>query len=169
MGIIEDRYRQECGRRSDINRLLPDLKEIASRCNHVTEFGVREGVSSWALLAGGPEVKGYDINVTDGAAELEKIPEYTFIQADVLDAEIDRTEFLFIDTLHTYSQCKKEIALHSHKASRYLGFHDTTTFGFKGEDGGRGIMYAIQQLIGNGWEVLLQREYNNGLLILKKI
>jgi len=53
---------------------------------------------------------------------------------DTTEVEIDATDFLFIDTFHTYEQLKKELELHADKVRRFLAFHDTSTFGERGED-----------------------------------
>ena len=35
--------------RSDINEHIPTLLKYAEECDHITEMGVRKGVSLWAL------------------------------------------------------------------------------------------------------------------------
>ena len=52
-GIV-DEYEKKCNTSSDINELLPILKEYAQGCSHVTELGTRGVRSTWALLAGNP-------------------------------------------------------------------------------------------------------------------
>ena len=53
----------------DIREHLPTLYKYASQCKTITEFGVRDGISSWAFLMGLPnEYTAYDIN--DFAGEL---------------------------------------------------------------------------------------------------
>ena len=37
--------------KSDINEHLAVMHKYADECNHITEFGVRTGVSTWAWLA----------------------------------------------------------------------------------------------------------------------
>jgi len=47
----------------DIREHLDTLREYASRCNSVTELGVRWVVSTWALMAGRPKrLTSFDIN-----------------------------------------------------------------------------------------------------------
>lgn len=48
--------------KSDINELLPHIVRFAQDVEHVTEFGVRDVVSTWALLAAYPKaLRSYDI------------------------------------------------------------------------------------------------------------
>ena len=80
---------------------------------------------------------------------------------------------MFIDTLHNYNQLKKELELHSHKARKYIIFHDTTSFEYIGEsyEGGyeKGIWPAIEELIEKGvWEIKERYTNNNGLTILSR-
>lgn len=60
---LEERYEELCRQRSDMNEHLPVLRDLARRCvsTHVTELGLRGGVSTTALLAG----------LADGYAALE--------------------------------------------------------------------------------------------------
>jgi hypothetical protein len=50
MNLIEIKYRNACDEVSDINEHIPVLKRYADMCEHVTEFGVRSGVSTWAWI-----------------------------------------------------------------------------------------------------------------------
>ena len=49
--LLEFSYNFACTNRSDINEHIPVLTEYANSCEHVTEFGTRTGVSTWAWLA----------------------------------------------------------------------------------------------------------------------
>jgi len=127
-------YENECRNISDINEHLPTLLKYACECEHITEMGVRWVSSTWPLLLSNPKkMISYDIlrdpkinNVIQLANEY-KI-EYQFITADVLKIEIEETDLLFIDTLHTYNQLFYELQLHSDKCSKYIILHDTTSF-----------------------------------------
>jgi len=178
--MIEEKYHMLCNKKSDINEHLPTLKKYAAQCNHVTEFGVRWVVSTWALLAGKPKVlRSYDIKhpstfkaditVLEKAAKDEGV-DFKFTLADVLTTEIEKTDLLFIDTWHVYKQLKRELELHAEKALRYIILHDTQTFGIKGEDGGEGIEKALKQfLAGNKqWQIKEVYSNNNGLTVLER-
>lgn len=172
-----DLYNQRCNKKSDINEHLPTLKEYSSRVNHVTELGVRFGVSTIALLAGEPKVlKSYDINAKrfklyKKYKQLAMKTEFIFTEADVLKINIDPTDLLFIDTWHIYNQLKDELRLHSSKVRRYIIFHDVITFGNVGEDGSKpGLMTAINEFLcdNNEWKIEKFYKNNNGLCIISK-
>lgn len=185
---IQEKYKEKCNHPSDINELLPTLKAYADMCEHVTEMGVRTVVATYAFLASkAKQVVGIDIvkwEQVEPCAELcrKENRAWKFIKADVLKYEIEETDFLFIDTFHTYSQLSAELKLHAHKARKYLGFHDTTTYAHKGEDSyeavsksgmncGRGLWKAIEEFLAANpeWVIDLKLENNNGLTILKRI
>ena len=114
----------------DIREHLQTLKELASECEIVTEFGFRLGASFTALLMGEPDIlRTYDIHIPqdakDGLTKLSGDTIVEFVEASTLDVYIPITDLLFIDTLHTYSQLKKELELHGDRARKYLAFHDT--------------------------------------------
>jgi len=177
---------------SDINEHLPTLFEYACKCNHVTEMGTRSFVSAWALMLANPKkLVCYDIERHQNADEFIEIgKEYNInlelIIADVLKIEIQQTDFLFIDTFHTYEQLSNELKLHSNKVNKYLAFHDTTSFGFKDENDyhcvsdivknkqkiKEGLVPAIDDFmnteLGSCWEVEKIFHNNNGLTILKR-
>lgn len=174
----------------DINEHLPTLKEYAEKCDHVTEMGARWGCSTFAFLSANPKkFISYDINKNQNIVLAENLSSeenvnFTFIQNNVLDVEIEETDLLFIDTWHKYGQLKEELKLHSNKVKKYLIFHDTESYEFIDEPdwGGlykdvrplssekQGIWPAIEELIDSGnWEVDKRLKNNNGLTILRKI
>jgi hypothetical protein len=154
-------------------------------------MGVRAGVSTTAFLYANPEkLISYDLyfNETvqsyfDRAKELNK--NYHYIIADVLNVEIEPTDLLFIDTLHSYNQIKQELKLHANKVSKYIVFHDIVTWGLNGESwhglknedfwGERnssvGILPAIEEFLKENpqWQKVHWAQNNNGLGIIEKI
>lgn len=178
---LEEKYISLVNTPSDINEHLPTLMEYSSRCNHVTEMGVRGVVSTYGLMMGKPNtLKSYDIVPIElhgidrnNLIELGRSNgvNFEFIQANVLHIEIEETDFLFIDTYHTYNQLRDELKLHSKNVKKYLGFHDTTTFGEVGEGGTKGLWSAIIEFLQESPEWILEKRYenNNGLTILKRI
>lgn len=123
----------------DINYDLWLLYEFASRCRHVTEFGVRYGTSTSAFLAAQPTVlHSYDIEDCANEVALRLVrgnTEWVFHKESTLDCTIAPTEMLFIDTYHTYTQLTAELHRHHEKVARYIALHDTLSFGGVGEDG----------------------------------
>ena len=164
---IEEKYEELKNTPSDINEHLPVLRQYADKCEHVTEMGVRGCVSLHAFLASNAaKVVAIDI-LNVAVPECEKLE---FHCASTLEIEIEETDFLFIDTLHTYAQLKKELELHAPKVRKFIGFHDTFMFGKNGEDGGEGLLKAIEEFLAENtqWEIAYNVKFNNGLTILEK-
>lgn len=181
---VLDRYHIACNTPSDINELLPYLRAVAERCDHITEMGVRNPTSTWAFLAGDPDkLVSYDIIRSPGVDEVEQLAtqgKFEFIEQSTLEADIEETDFLFIDTYHTAAQLTAELNRHSANVRKYIGFHDTTSFWETGEPpyegipeemaDGRGLRYAIEPFIAAGdWKVDFITQKNNGLTILKRV
>jgi hypothetical protein len=172
---IFQRSRGICG---DINEHMLRLAQLARECEHVTEFGVRTGMSTYSFLHGlsnkpDAKLRSYDLhdffNVYAIRNQLEI--DWTFRQGSTLEADvIEPTDLLFIDTLHTYAQVKGELERHGNQASKYIVFHDTVAFGIVGEDNGTGINLAIQEWMRDNehWRVLEHHENCNGLTILAR-
>jgi len=163
---------------SDISEHLEVLYHLANQCSHVTEFGVRFGSSTRAFLASSAnKIVSYDLQLDPGvnnlfnkAKELGRSAKY--IQANVLEVQIEQTDLLFIDTLHTYEQLKAELGLHSDKVNKYIVLHDTHTFGTAGElqKDTRGLLPAVIEFcIKNpSWKFALHKTDNNGLTVIEK-
>jgi len=158
--------------KSDINEHLPVMHKYANECNHITEFGVRTGVSTWAWLASKAKtIRCFDIeNVNqnlkfhyESANATRKDFTFTCVNTVADKLEIEQTDLLFIDTAHTYEQCSKELKMHSHKVNKYLMFHDTTLC--------PQLNQAIDEFLkaNTNWKVKEIFTNNNGLTILEKI
>jgi cephalosporin hydroxylase len=178
----------------DINEHLPTLREYSSKSEHVTEMGTRGAVSTVALLIGKPKkVVSIDLNhhfFAKYEAEIREFAnvcgtEFEFIVGDVLDMEIEETDFLFIDTFHTYNQLTAELKKHSGKVRKWIAFHDTVTFGRVDEaaynDGKisdkvsrlslkTGLYTALEDFLLNNPEWSIDKHFtnNNGLTIIKR-
>ncbi len=185
---IQSIYEQKCATPSDIFQLLPLLKEYAEKCEHITEMGVRDPTSTYAFLAARPKkLVSYDIGRYPSVDQVESLVkeeglDFKFILQDVLLADIEETDFLFIDTFHTKTQLERELALHSGKVRKYIGFHDSTSFEWVGENSyesvadkgtncGVGIWPAIQEFLDTHpeWAIAFRTTINNGLTIIEKI
>lgn len=159
----------------DINHDLWILYELATRVSHITEFGVRGGVSTTAFLAAQPRVvKSYDLEPCPNHAMLVEAKgrvAWSFIIGNTLDVVIEPTDLLFIDTLHTYEQLSAELARHAKQVSRYIVLHDTISFGSKGEDGSEpGLIQAYSDFLKANpqWRVYLVSMAQNGLTVLAR-
>jgi len=184
-------YENQCSTPSDINEHLPTLLKYANECEHITEMGVRWVSSTWPLLLSNPKkMISYDIVTHPQINEVINLSNeyginYSFIETDVLNIQIESTDLLFIDTLHTYNQLVCELDIHSNKCSKYIILHDTTYFGEVDEiiyehasneiknieTKKQGLWNAVLDFLdtenGNEWEVHERFTNNNGLTILK--
>lgn len=165
---------------SDINQHLETLKEYGEGCDHITEFGVRHGVSTCALLMAKPKkLISYDIKESSlfpylfySKEALDNNIHFEYIIKDVLGVNIEETDLLFIDTLHTYDQLIQELRKHSVKVRKYIIMHDTETFGDIGEKKGtKGLKLAIKLFLNENpnWRLEKEFKHNNGLTIIKRI
>lgn len=182
MKNIKQCYAVMCQRPSDINQLLPTIHKYALECSHITEFGVREVVSTWAFLAANPKtLRSYDIEdcpvqYAESLAIDAKI-NFKFQKQDVIDPkfEIEETDLLFIDTWHRYDQLKQELVQHAQKVRKYIVLHDTETFGLRDEEESnlekqpQGLLPAIEEFLNENknWSYAEKLEINNGLTVLK--
>lgn len=170
-------YNQLCNTPSDINEHLPALKALTEECESVTEMGVRYCVSTFAFIEGNPKkltcidiahptsyVNQGGIQSYEKAVMLcqEKGIDFKFIEASTLDIEIELTDLLFIDTLHTGEQLKQELALHSDKAKKYVVFHDTVSCADE-------LMPVIEEWLSKGvWKIKNHYTNNNGVLVAER-
>ncbi len=173
----------------DIYEHLPVLKQYGEDCKHITEMGVRWGASTLGFIMAKPErLISYDIQSTPEIenimSESVKLINHTFQLGDTLQIEIEPTELLFIDTLHTYNQLIAELRRHESKVSKYIILHDTTTFGridenmyqhaselVKGQATIKtGLRTAMEDFLveNTNWVILEDKTNNNGLTILKR-
>jgi hypothetical protein len=182
---IEKEFAEAATTPSDINEHLPVLYEFAKECKHITEMGVRTGVSTRAFLRVDAKLISYDIvadqEVVSLVNEAKKAgKDATFIEADVLKIDIEETDLLFIDTWHTYGQLKEELKRHSSKARKYIAFHDTNTYGLRNEGTDfqnieartqEGLLPAIIEFLieNREWRFKKFLTNNNGLTVLERI
>jgi hypothetical protein len=189
---IEEKYNAQRTTKSDINEHIETLYNLSKECSHITELGVRGASSTWAFLHARPEkLVSYDIVRSGAINNVEKLAKenninFEFITSDVLKVDIEPTELLFIDTLHTYNQLLSELSRHAKNSSKYIVLHDTTTYGLRDEGiydhasdlikdqkkTKQGLMTAIIDFLstneGSNWKIKIQYTNNNGLLILQK-
>lgn len=169
--FFKDEYKFACETPSDINQHIPVLYNYAKNVDHITEMGVRTGVSTRAFLLAAYEnntkLTSYDIQLNDIVEKLFQVASYynskcTYVKADTLKLEIEETDLLFIDTDHTYEQLKGELKLHGNKARNYIIFHDTVTFPM--------LNIAIDEFLADNrhWQREKVFTNNNGLTVLKR-
>jgi hypothetical protein len=142
---LENKYRELCSSRSDINEHLPTLFHYASKCESIIELGVRGVVSTYSFLYGLlnnntttkklllNDIEPCNIsNVVELSRELGVDLKYDWIS----DLEMNINEnydLTFIDTLHVYGQLKRELDKYSKITNKYIIMHDTTVDEIYGE------------------------------------
>lgn len=176
--LLAQEYQAACERVSDIHLHLALLRKLCDRCHHVTEFGVRTGESSRAILSSRAHIiRMYDLQLNDQVTQLVNWAQLSgkqvsYTQADTLELNIEPTDLLFIDTLHTHAQLSAELARHAWRVRRYIAFHDTHTFGLQDEPGyaGPGLLPAILEFVAEVryWRVIHHTVMNNGLTVLER-
>ncbi len=141
-------YRNYERKPGDIHQHLKHLRRLAKDSDSVLELGVRNMVSTFALLAGLSEnekpVKvyvGVDLSYPPQnlmrrayTACKDKAIDLKFVDCD--DALFDPmdVDLLFIDSLHTYAQLSFELEKFSPKVRKYIAMHDTDApWGFEDE------------------------------------
>lgn len=159
-----------CNTQSDIHEHLPTLFRFASKCDSVVEFGVRFGMSSRALIAARPKsLISYDMTVEPEAEALFAAGRAEGINCQLVekssfDVELEPTEFLFIDSDHSYACLSKELKLHADRVTRFIAFHDTVSYG--GE-----LVPAIDGFLAEHpeWEFLEVYQNNNGFAVIHRV
>jgi predicted O-methyltransferase YrrM len=108
------------------------LTKYARECTVIVEWGVRGGVSTWALLDGLPE-DGllYSVDVIDCIVppRVSSDPRWHFLVGDDLDPVIqarlpDSCDLVFIDTSHEYEQTVGELAYAADLHPARIVMHD---------------------------------------------
>jgi hypothetical protein len=153
------------------------LRQYARQVTHVTEFGVRHGISTSAFISAGPEiVVSYDTvrrPAVDWLAEWTKEKgktRFVFRQEDVLNVAIEQTGLLLLDTKHTYGQVSAELRLHSGKVDRWIILHDTEVEpGLNNEK--EGVWAAVGEFLikkAGRWQVRYHTPESYGLTVLER-
>lgn len=187
-------YNRLCNIPSDINEHLPTLKRYASECQSVTEMGVRFACSTWAFIEARPKkITCIDIRYDffePSEKWVKKMCEFYNIEFiwktdDSLKIEIEQTDLLFIDTLHTFNQLSKELEKHHKFVSKYIILHDTTTFGHIDESiyghasnivksesvSSTGLRPALNNFLTkySEWKIKEDFTNNNGLTVIERV
>ena len=180
---FEDRVNGHRGLHRDMMGHLATLALLSAQCNHCTEFGIRTGNSTLALLFGlaqrprGGKLVSYDIEPplidVNIRAILPDTVKWEVRQEDtrLVRHRVDVTDLLFVDTLHTYDQVKEELRC-AGVVRRYLVFHDTAqeVNWIRGEHNQEGIGRAIEEFMAATptWRPLIHFTHCNGLLVLER-
>lgn len=112
----------------DMEPHIPTLQRLASGARLAVEFGVRTGVSTWALLDAIAEdgvLLSWDIAPLMTPDRVRFDPRWTLHMGDSLRAEVPGPpDLVFIDTSHRYAQTLGELRLAGSWGSRCIVLHD---------------------------------------------
>lgn len=151
MEIINQNYTKRCTEISDINEHISTLSYYASKCNTVTECGMRSCNSTWGFMNGLTLSRGenkrlvsVDLNYSPNVEVVKDAAKkvginFIFMMANDLKIVIEPTDLLFIDSFHVYAQLKEELRLHADKTKKYIILHDTE------------VDAEVGEAIRNGW------------------
>lgn len=159
---------------SDINQHCAALRQLASQSRVVVEFGMRQGVSTTALLAGQPQqlvtVDLHRDSIADRLAAHRGATSFRFVQGNTRTIEPVSCDLLFIDTRHTREQLSAELKRHAAACRRWIALHDTHTFGEVGEAGEPGLLPALREFlsVNPDWFVMSHVSTNNGFTVLSR-
>ena len=177
MTPIEALFDEDCAADTEIRGHLSLLRKLSALCEEVAELGTREGRSTVALIAGGPRrVSSYDQHecprrpqIADAA--LAAGVRWDFHLGDSRRADLHPVDLLFVDTCHNLAHTSEELGRYAHLVRQYLVFHDTETYGWRGDDGREGVWQAIARLVKTTrqWRLLLHREESWGLTVLERV
>lgn len=137
---LQTHYYNACNNYSDIYEHVPVLKTLAIESASVVEIGVRNMVSTWGILQG---LSSNDaLNKSYLGIDLQLPPEesltlakrlssqngigFQFWQANDMHIDIEETDLLFIDSLHTYCHLTYELETFSPFVTKYIAMHDTS-------------------------------------------
>jgi predicted O-methyltransferase YrrM len=124
--------RQWATEQVDMAPHIATLTFYARKCQVIVEFGVRGGVSTWALLDGLPETgRLYSVDILDCVVppRVSGDLRWTFIVGDDRDPKVqarlpDHADLVFIDTSHEYEHTVAELALALTLSPKWIVLHD---------------------------------------------
>ena len=172
----------------DVREHLDTLRSYALKADHITELGVRTIVTTWPFILGRPrqlvsiDIKHPSDYLKDGGHLLNVVKhvcdemgiDFKFVLGDTLKIDLEKTDLLFIDTLHTYSQLIQELNRHGNKSRKWIILHDTEACKdyFKNSVGviEGGLKDAIDEFLANNNQWFTKDVFtnNNGLTVLER-
>lgn len=145
----------------------PTLIDLARSARTVIEFGVRGGVSTWALLDGLPEdghLWSVDIDNCIVPPRVSTDPRWTFLVGDDLDPLVQEhlpasADLVFIDTSHTYGQTVAELAYALRFGPARIALHDYALDAVK---------RAVDEFcVREGWRIAINERSQWGFVVLE--
>lgn len=195
---LKQEYDFHCQEISDIYEHIPLLCNLCMECSSAIEIGVKNVVSTWGILQGLSEslltprsYVGIDLvmpedNKLKRAKKLAEGNEisFQFLQANDMEIDIEPTDLLFIDSLHTYCHLTYELEKFSPKIQKYIAMHDTSwgdiddpqytgdysEYPAEFDRSKKGLWRAVEDFLSRHPEWSLQARYHNnyGFTILTR-
>lgn len=161
----------------DFGEHFPKLREFATQCDHVTEFGSRDyGVIP--LLAGKPKVLRSYNSQADGAAfwkaetagKKEGV-KVTITHEPCSEVEIEETDLLFYDPPeHAGKRLFDDLHRNAGNIRRFIAVHDTEIYGRRGPNGQEGLKVGLIMFMKAHpeWTVVYSTTKQYGLMVMSK-
>jgi hypothetical protein len=172
---LEQMYAGTHEQASFLNEHMPKLRELASQCGSVTEFGFRPLCSTLAFLAGQPKkLRTYMAKDDPVFVNLKKRQgqcDFAYQAGDPVEVEIEETDLLMLDRHHYAARLIDEVERHHKKVRRWIVVAGTERFGGIGDTKGKaGLLSGVRTIVKNHpeWTVVYRVNNNNGLMILSK-
>lgn len=172
---IQELFKQRClgeagAGHKDMLPHMEQIRDLAALCSHCTEFGVRTGQSTVAILAGlngrGP-LHSYDVNPPEFQLACENWHFHKGRTNEI--TAMEETDLLFVDTIHHADQVRAELNVAEPVVKRFIVFHDVIVNGWAGENSQPGILNAIFEFMaGKNWRVREFHPSNWGLLVIER-
>jgi cephalosporin hydroxylase len=118
---------EHAARYVDMAPHLGTLTRLARDAGSVVEFGVRTGVSTWALLEGLPpdgRLMSVDIDEVTVPPEVREDQRWTFMQGDDREVSLPPAQFVLIDTSHEYHHTLAELRIAARLGADRIALHD---------------------------------------------
>ena len=179
----------------DISGHMHYLRDLASECEKVVEFGIYKGTGSTIAFFASDcsEYTGYDrypgVILSEVRSVMSEINLNTSRKLKFVQVQIDRhfripeeCDLLFIDTEHTYEKLSVELKNNHDKVRKYIAMHDTFSFAECTQKdiikdklifgvANKGLLDAINEFleVHPEWKVKYHTDESNGFTVLERI
>lgn len=159
---------------SDFHEHMDTLRDLASKCESVTEIGYWHKPALLALAVGCPgKVTSIAPNGKPDWRHFEKFfgDRFRGVPADQPES-IEPTDLLFVDTHHRADRVYQELSRYHAAVGKYIVVHCTTDpFGETGDDGGPGVMVGVRRFLKEHthWTAIRHDKNNHGMIVLSRL
>lgn len=160
--------------RGDFYEHMDTVRELAAKCDHVSEVSGWHKPTLVSLLAGCPgRVVSYCGGTKPDWVHAAKLlgDRFAGVQADQ-PVSIEPTDLLIIDTLHRAPRVFQELERYAPSVRKYIAVHCTTDpYGETGDDGGPGVLPGVRGYLmqHKEWVVKRHDKNNHGLMVLSRL